>query len=103
MSSKELLIALLSGTMPKGDTKSEMFKFYNSMVGKSKYFPREENPKTACGSCIQRVKTSIWKWYHSDETAPSFSELTFTGRLGAHNIPLYTYKKNNGKEDSSNN
>jgi hypothetical protein len=48
------------------------------------------------------VKTSIWKWYHSDETAPSFSELTFTGRLGAHNIPLYTYKKNNGKEDSSN-
>jgi hypothetical protein len=90
MSTKDLLIALLSGTMPKGDTKSEMFKFYNSMVGKSKYFPRSENPNTACGSCIQRVKTSIWKWYHSDETAPNFSELVFTGRLGAHNIPLYS-------------
>ena len=102
MSTRELLIALLSGTMPKAETRSEMFKFYNSMVGKSKYFQRSENPKTACGSCIQRVKTSIWKWYHSDETAPNFSELVFTGRLGAHNIPLYTYNKNNGKEDSSN-
>jgi hypothetical protein len=102
MSTRELLIALLSGTMPKAETRSEMFKFYNSMVGKSKYFPKQENPKTACGSCIQRVKTSIWKWYHSDETAPTFSELIFTGRMGAHNIPLYTYNKNNGKEDSSN-
>jgi len=89
MTTKDLLIALSSPSMPKGELRLEMFKFYNSMVGKSKYFPKQENPKTSCGSCIQRVKTSIWKWYHSDETAPSFSELTFMGRLGVHNIPLY--------------
>ena len=93
MTTKNLLIALIGGKMPKGELKQEMFNFYNSMVGKSKYFPKQENPKTACGSCIQRVKTTIWKWYHSDETAPSYSELEFTGRLGAHNIPLYKVVK----------
>jgi hypothetical protein len=61
------------------------------MVGKSRYFKKQENPKTACGSCIQRVKTSIWKWYHYDEKAPTYKEIIFTGRLGAHNIPLYKF------------
>ena len=93
MTQKELMLALAGGGLPKNDVKKEMFSFYNSMVGKSKYFPRSENPKTACGSCIQRVKTSIWKWYHSDETAPTYSELECTGRLGAHNIPLYKVVK----------
>jgi len=93
MTTKDLLIALASPSMPKGNIKLEMFKFYNSMVGKSKYFPRSENPKTSCGSCIQRVKTSIWKWYHSDETAPTYEGLTFTGKLAAHNIPVYRYEK----------
>ena len=93
MTQKELMLALAGSSMPKNDLKREMFNFYNSMVGKSKYFGRQENPKTACGSCIQRVKTSIWKWYHSDETAPNYSELEFTGRLGAHNIPLYKVVK----------
>ena len=93
MTQKELMLALAGSGLPKNDIKKEMFSFYNSMVGKSKYFGRQENPKTACGSCIQRVKTSIWKWYHSDETAPTYSELEFTGRLGAHNIPLYKVVK----------
>ena len=93
MDRKTLLKSLMGTGLPKGELKQEMFKFYNSMVGKSKYFPREENPKTACGSCIQRVKTSIWKWYHYDDNAPSFEELEFTGKLGIHNIPIYGIKK----------
>ena len=92
MSTKNLLIALLAELCLRVILKSEMFKFYNSMVGKSKYFPRQENPKTACGSCIQRVKTSIWKWYHSDEKAPTYKGLVFTGKLGVHNIPIYTFQ-----------
>ncbi len=91
MTTKQLLVALSGNGLPKGDLKQEMFKFYNSMVGKSKYFRKEENPKTACGSCIQRVKTSIWKWYHHDEKAPNYKGFTFTGRLGAHNIPIYIF------------
>jgi hypothetical protein len=91
MTTKQLLVALSGNGLPKGELKAEMFKFYNSMVGKSKYFPKSENPKTACGSCIQRVKTSIWKWYHYDEKAPTYKGLTFTGRLGAHNIPIYIF------------
>jgi len=89
MTRKALILALVGKGLPKGELKAEMFKFYNSMVGKSKYFSKQENPKTACGSCIQRVKTSIWKWYHYDEKAPTYKEIEFTGRLGAHNIPLY--------------
>ena len=89
MTRKSLIIALVGSGLPKGELKKEMFNFYNSMVGKSKYFPRSENPKTGCGSCIQRVKTSIWKWYHYDEKAPNYKEIEFTGRLGAHNIPIY--------------
>jgi hypothetical protein len=79
MTTKNLLIALLGNSLPKGELKAEMFKFYNSMVGKSKYFPKEENPKTACGSCIQRVKVSIWKWYHYDEKAPTYNHSSLRG------------------------
>lgn len=90
MTLKQLLIALAGKGLPKGEVKQEMFKFYNSKVGTSRYFQKEENPKTACGSCIQRVKTSIWKWYHYDEKAPNYKGLVFTGKLGVSNIPLYT-------------
>ena len=92
MTRKSLVLALVGGGLPKGELKEEMFKFHNSMVGKSKYFGRQENPKTACGSCIQRVKTAVWKWYHYDETAPTYDELEFTGKLGIHNTPLYRIK-----------
>ena len=91
MTRKSLILALVGGGLPKGELKQEMFSFYNSMVGKSIYFRKQENPNTACGSCIQRVKTSIWKWYHTDEKAPNYKEIVFTGRLGAHNIPLYKF------------
>tara|TARA_B110000285_G_scaffold121361_1_gene137216 strand:- start:355 stop:642 length:288 start_codon:yes stop_codon:yes gene_type:complete len=95
MSTESLLIAIAGGGLPKGETKREMFNFHNSMIGKSIYFGRNENPKTACGSCIQRVKTAIWKWYHLDETSPKFDRLVFLDRLGAHNIPLYTVRDAN--------
>lgn len=92
MTAKQLLIALTASGLPKGELKEEMFKFYNSKVGTSRFFPKAENPKTGCGSCIQRVKTSIWKWYHTDEKAPNYKGLEFTGRLLAHNMPQYIYK-----------
>ena len=92
MTTKQLLVALTASGLPKGELKQEMFAFYNSMVGKSKYFAKQENPKTACGSCIQRVKTSIWKWYHYDEKAPNYKGLVFTGRLLAHNMPQYIFE-----------
>lgn len=98
MTTKQLLIALSGKGLPKGELKQEMFNFYNSMVGKSRYFPKQENPKTGCGSCIQRVKTAVWKWYHSDEKAPNYKGLTFTGKFGAHNIPLYVVDDAKPKE-----
>jgi hypothetical protein len=98
MTTKNLLIGLLGVSLPKGELKEEMFKFYNSKVGTSKYFPKEENPKTACGSCIQRVKTSIFKWYHYDSSAPKYKGLVFTGRLGVRNIPMYTVEDGSKKK-----
>ena len=92
MELKELLIALRTQKMDK-HLKREMFEFYNSMVGKSKYFRGKQNPKTSCGSCISNVETCIWKWYHNDESAPTYSELQFGGRLGINNRPLYGIKK----------
>ena len=92
MELRELLIALRTQKFTK-DLKRETFAFYNSMVGSSKYFPKPKDVKTSCGSCIQGVKGSIWKWYHYDESAPTFQELEFTGKLGIHNIPIYAVKK----------
>lgn len=92
MTAKNLLIALMGTGLPKGEIKQEMFAFYNSKVGTSKYFMKKENPNTGCGSCIQRVKTSIWKWYHHDEKAPTYKGFVFTGRLVAHSMPLYIYE-----------
>lgn len=92
MELKELLIALLTEKFTK-DLKRATFAFHNSMVGKSKYFVKERDVRTSCGSCIQGVKVAIWKWYHYDETAPTFEELYFKGKLGIHNKPLYGVKK----------
>jgi NAD-dependent dihydropyrimidine dehydrogenase PreA subunit len=97
MTTKQLLIALMGTGLPKGEIRQEMFAFYNSKVGTGKYFMKKENPKTACGSCIQRVKTNIWKWYHEDEKAPNYKGFVFTGRLVAHNMPLYKYE--DGKKE----
>lgn len=92
MEIRELLIALLTQKFNR-ELKKETFAFHNSMVGKSKYFPRSRDVNTSCGSCIQGVKVAIWKWYHNDPDAPSFDELEFSGKLGIHNVPLYGIKK----------
>jgi hypothetical protein len=93
MTTKQLLTALLGTGLPKGEIKREMFDFYNSKVGTGKYFMKQENPRTACGSCIQRVKANIWKWYHEDEKAPTYKGIIFTGKYVAHNMPLYKLEK----------
>lgn len=92
MEIRDLLIALLTKRFNR-ELKQETFAFYNSMVGSSKYFPRHRDVKTSCGSCIQGVKVSIWKWYHNDPDAPKFDDLEFSGKLGIHNVPLYAIKK----------
>ena len=84
---------LLGGDLPKGEVKTRMFAFHNSMVGKSKYFRKSENPRTACGSCIQRVKTSLWKFYHELPEEKKLSDLEFTGKFVAHNMPKYVRKE----------
>ena len=84
MSPKQLFISIMGTGLPKGEIRREMFSYYNSKVGTSKYFPKWENPNTGCGSCIQRVKTNLWKWYHHDEKAPNYKGFIFTGKLVAH-------------------
>ena len=97
MTKKELFLRLTENTLPKDEVKQEMFKVHNSLVGKTKYIVREENPNTGCGSCIQRVKINLWKWYHYDEKAPTYKGLIFTGRLGIYNMPLY--RVHNGEQE----
>lgn len=77
--------------LPKGVVKERMIKFYNSLVGTSKFVPSEENPKTFCGSCIQRVHGSLWKWYHDPNTDLSL-EVEFTGQYGFRSFPIYKKK-----------
>ena len=94
MTTKELVLGLTGRNQaPKGAMRKKMFEFHNSMIGKSKYFKRIENPDTRCGSCIQRVVKAIFDWYHYDESAPSYSEIEFTGRLGLNNKPIYKFVK----------
>lgn len=95
MTKKEIFLKLTSNSMPKGELKDEMFKLHNSLVGKSKYIMKEQNPNTGCGSCIQRVKVNLWKWYHHDEKAPTYKGLEFTGRYGIYSMPLY--RKSDGE------
>jgi len=93
MEFRELIRGLLMTSMPKGDLKMAMFEFHNSMVGKSNYIRVVENPKTACGSCIQRVKANVMKYYHY-EFEPKFDdEFYFTLRFGINSIPVYGIHK----------
>jgi hypothetical protein len=101
MTRKEVLSRLTGTGLPKGELKEAMFKVYNDLVGKSRYMPKWENPRTGCGSCIQRVKTSIWKWYHSDEKAPTYNNLEFTGKYGIRNQPIYKLIDPKQKSDDS--
>ena len=93
MSVEELLMGLCRVSSPRGVLREEMFNFHNGMVGKSIYFPKAQNPRTACGSCIQNVKVAIFKWYHFDSDAPKFDSLFFKERFGMHKIPLYGIKE----------
>jgi hypothetical protein len=89
----ELIHGILTHSMPKGDLKAAMFEFHNSMVGKSKYIKVVENPNTACGSCIQRVKANVMKYYHY-EYEPKFDDkFYFTLRFGVNQIPVYGVHK----------
>ena len=89
MTNKQMFLGLTGNGLPKGELKQSMFEFHNNRFGKSAYIRKVENPKTMCGSCIQRVKAAVWKVYHSDEYKTSYKELEFTGRLGIHNMPIY--------------
>lgn len=91
MTKKQLLLSIAGVGLPKGEVRDAMFDFYNSMVGSSKYFHKRETSKF-CGSCVHRVKRGIWNWYHFDDTAPTYKGLYFTGKFGAHNLPIYTTK-----------
>ena len=83
---------LAGGDLPKGALKERMFSYYNSLVGKSEFIRKWENPKTSCGSCIQRVKTSLWKFYHTLPEEEKLEGLEFTGKFVAHNMPRYVVK-----------
>ena len=91
MTTKNLLIALTGNVLPKGELKLEMMRFHNRMVGKSDYFKKVENENTSCGSCIQRVRSAVWKWYHFDESSPNYKGLEFTGQFGVNRQPKYVY------------
>jgi|TARA_R110000744_G_scaffold41870_1_gene94948 hypothetical protein len=89
MTKKQIFMGLTGSGLPKGELKQEMFKLHNSLVGTSNYIKREENPKTACGSCIQRVVVNLWKWYHFDEAATKYKGLVFANKMGIFNVPVY--------------
>ncbi len=93
MDYEDLFVYLTINKLPKGEMKAKMFKLYNSLYGKSRYVRSVENPKTFCGSCIQRVKVNLWKWYHFDESAPTYDSIVFTNKMGIYNMPIYTQKK----------
>ena len=92
MSFEELLIELLKTSFPKGELKSEMFKMHNSLVGKSVYIKKAENEFTMCGSCIMRVKSNLFKYYHH-EYEPKFDSLVFLDKYVLDKRPVYGVNK----------
>lgn len=88
MSFEELLLSLLRISFPKGDLKVEMFRVHNSLVGKSKHITKAESINTMCGSCIMRVKSNIFKYYHH-EYEPKFSSLVFQDKYVLDKRPVY--------------
>jgi len=89
----KIFYSLLGGDLPKGQQKEDMFNYFNSLVGKSEFIKKRESPKTSCGSCIQRVKTSLWKFYHTLPEEQKLDDLEFTGKFVAHNMPRYVRKE----------
>ena len=89
MTNKEIYLGLLGNGVPSGELKEAMMTLHNKWVGKTPHITKEENPRTMCGSCLQRVKANLWKLYHSDVYKWKYKEIEFTGRLGMHNAPRY--------------
>lgn len=89
----KIFYLILGGDLPKGAVKEQMFQYFNSLVGKSPLFRKVENPKTSCGSCVQRVKTTLWKYYHELSEENKLGDLEFTGKFVAHNMPRYVRKE----------
>lgn len=92
MSFEELLIELLKTSFPKGDLKREMFEYHNGLRGKSSFVHKAENPNTMCGSCIQRVKSNLFKHYHH-EYEPKFESLVFQDKYVLDKRPVYGVNK----------
>ena len=74
MTTKQLLIELMGTGLPKGEIKQEMFAFYNSKVGTSKYFVKKENSRTGCGQKDDsRIKRKIQSRNASQKITRSYS------------------------------
>lgn len=84
---------LTGGGLPNGDLKRRMFEYHNALVSSKIIAGKQEGPNTVCGSCIQRVKTSLWKFYHTLPEGKKLSDLEFTGKFVAHNMPRYVRKE----------
>ena len=92
MSFEELLLELLKTSFPKDPLKSEMFKKHNELVGKSAYIKKAESEYTMCGSCIMRVKSNLFKYYHH-EHEPKFDSLVFMDKYVLDKRPVYGVNK----------
>lgn len=92
MAFEDLIYDLLKTSFPRGDLRERMFSYHNSMVGKSKYITKEENPRTMCGSCVMRVKANLFKYYHF-EYPHKHPNMIFLNRYGVNNIPIYGVSK----------
>ena len=92
MSFEELLLELLKTSFPKGPLKSEMFKKHNELAGKSAYIKKTESEYTMCGSCIMRVKSNLFKYYHH-EYEPKFDSLVFMDKYVLDKRPVYGVNK----------
>jgi hypothetical protein len=87
----DIFYDLITPELPRGDAKDSMFAMHNSLVGRSAWIRKAENPKTVCGACVQKVKVNLWKWYHFESTK-KLDDLEFTGRLGVSKQPIYLKK-----------
>ena len=92
MGFEQLLIELLKVSFPKGDLKVEMFRLHNDLVGKSAYILKHENVNTMCGSCVMRVKSNLFKYYHH-EYEPNFDSLVFQDKYVLDKRPVYGVNK----------
>ena len=92
MDMEQLLLELLRVSFPKGELKAEMFRVHNALVGKSRFITKAENVNTMCGSCVMRVKSNLFKYYHH-EYEPKFDSLVFQDKYVLDKRPVYGVNK----------